>query len=121
MSELRPFRKIGCNALVGLVGSFFLLLNGCTVPPSTGPTATHVVLIWLKHPKRSADRAQLIRAAHSLRMIPGVLRVQTGRSVPPIGPHPRRDFDLGVVFQVSREVESRVVVIDLVGADDQVR
>ncbi len=53
--------------------------------------------MWLKHPDRSADRAQLIRAAHSLRMIPGVLRVQAGGAVPPIGPHPQ-DFDLGVVI-----------------------
>jgi len=98
MSELRPLRKIGYPALAGLVGSFSLLLNGCLAPPPAGPTVTHVVLIWLKHPQRSADRAQLIRAAHSLRMIPGVLRVHTGRSVPPNGPHVRRDFDLGVVI-----------------------
>jgi hypothetical protein len=55
-------------------------------------------LIWLKHPERSADRAQLTRAAHSLRMIPGVLRVQTGRSVPTLPSGADRSFDLGVVI-----------------------
>jgi hypothetical protein len=57
-----------------------------------------VVLIWLKHPDRTADRAQLIRAAHSLRMIPGVLRVEAGHSVPALSPYARKDFDLGVVM-----------------------
>ena len=54
--------------------------------------------MWLKHPERSADRAQLSRAAHSLRMIPGVLRVQTGRTVPTLPPGADRNYDLGVVI-----------------------
>lgn len=75
-----------------------LTLGGCLTPPPPGPNVTHVVLIWLKHPESAADRAQLIRAAHSLRMIPGVVRVETGRSVPSLGRHVRTDFDLGVVM-----------------------
>ena len=39
-----------------------------------------------------------MRAAHSLRMIPGVLRVETGRTISPLGPDVPRDFDLGVVI-----------------------
>jgi hypothetical protein len=54
--------------------------------------------LWLKHPKSSADRAQLIRAAHSLRMIPGVLRVDVGRVVPALPPDTDKSFDLGVVI-----------------------
>ena len=54
--------------------------------------------MWLKHPHRAADRAQLVRAAHSLRMIPGVLQVETGRTISPLGPNVPRDFDLGVVI-----------------------
>jgi hypothetical protein len=75
-----------------------LLLGACGTTPPASATVTHVVLMCLKHPKRSADRAQLIRAAHSLRMIPGVLRVEAGGAVPPLGPHPQQDFDLGVVI-----------------------
>jgi hypothetical protein len=74
------------------------LLGACqTAPPASSPL-TRVVLIWLKHPERSADRTQLSRAAHSLRMIPGVLRVQTGRSVPTLPAGADRSFDLGVVI-----------------------
>ncbi len=66
--------------------------------PTPAPTVTHVVLMWLKHPERSADRAQLMRAAHSLRMIPGVMRVDAGRAVPTLAPGVDRSFDLGVVI-----------------------
>lgn len=59
---------------------------------------TRVVLVWLKRPESSADRAQVVRAAHSLRMVPGVLRVETGRALPPLGPGVDRSFDLGVVI-----------------------
>jgi len=52
----------------------------------------------MKHPARSADRAQLTRATHSLRMIPGVLRVQTGRTVPMLPSGADRSFDLGVMI-----------------------
>ena len=75
-----------------------LWLAACSTTPPPRPTVTHVVLMWLKHPQRAADRAQLIRAANSLRMIPGVLRVEAGRSALPAGPYLHRDFDLGVVI-----------------------
>lgn len=84
------------GAGVALLLCFALL--GCSMTPTPGPTVTHVVLMWLKHPERRADRAQLIRASHSLRMIPGVMRVETGRSVPALGPGVDRSFDLGVVI-----------------------
>ena len=76
----------------------FHFLLACGTMPAPSPTVTHVVLMWLKHPGRSADRAQLIRAAHSLRMIPGVLRVEAGRAVPALPPGVDRSFDLGVVI-----------------------
>ncbi len=58
----------------------------------------HVVLMWLRHPQRVADRDKIVHMAHSLRRIPGVLRVEAGRSIAPLGPNPPRDFDLGVVI-----------------------
>lgn len=57
-----------------------------------------MVLIWLQHPDRPADRAQLIRAARSLRMVRGVQRVETGRAVPDLPAGVDRSFDLGVVI-----------------------
>jgi hypothetical protein len=87
---------VGGFAALAICGS--VLLGACATNPRASATVTHVVLMWLKHPERSADRAQLIRASHSLRVIPGVLRVETGRTVPPVGPNPPQGFDLGVVI-----------------------
>ena len=98
MSFLRKDARPGLGVVaLGFVGTIFCYA-GCLSPPPPPPKVIHVVLLWLKHPHRVADRAQLIRAAHSLRMIPGVLRVETGRSVPPLGPDASRDFDLAVVI-----------------------
>ena len=55
--------------------------------------------MWLKHPGRGPPIARkLSSAAHSLRMIPGVLRVEAGRTVPTLPPGADRSFDLGVVI-----------------------
>lgn len=80
------------------VAAICLLGFGCATTPAPAPTVTHVVLMWLKHPGSGTDRAQLIRAAHSLRMIPGVLRVETSRVVPALPPGVEHNFDLGVVI-----------------------
>ena len=83
-------RAITCLTII-----FALALNGC-LPPAPSPTAAQIVLLWLKHPKRSSDRAQLVRAAQSLRKFPGVLRVDTARSIPAGVFATRQDFDLAV-------------------------
>ena len=93
--ESSPIR-LGSFARLAICSS--ILLGACQTAPPVSPTVTRVVLIWLKHPDRSADRAQLSRAAHSLRMIPGVLRVQTGRTVPRLPSGADRSFDLGVMI-----------------------
>jgi hypothetical protein len=98
---MRRFREISPITLGGfarLAICSSILLGACQTVPPVSSTVTQVVVMWLKHPERSADRAQLTRAAHSLRMIPGVLRVQTGRSVPALPPGADRSFDLGVVI-----------------------
>lgn len=75
-----------------------LLLAGCVpLAPEMHP-AQHVVLLWLKHPLRAADRAEIARRARSLRFMPGVARVEIGRS-PALPPELReRSFDLAVVI-----------------------
>jgi hypothetical protein len=89
-------RELGGIAIVSL--SAFFLCNSCLTPPSPAPEVRHVVLIWQSHPGRSADRAALIRAAHSLQRIPGVVQVETPRSVPSLRPDVRQDYDLAVVI-----------------------
>ncbi len=75
-----------------------LLCGGCsTVPVEPHPVA-HVVLMWLKRPDQAGDRAQLVRAAHSLQMMPGVVRVKTGRELPPMNREVDQSFDLAAVI-----------------------
>jgi hypothetical protein len=97
MKSLQKGRRKSARFAAIALGAL-LCLAGCLTPPPSSPRVTHVVLMWLKHPERSRDRAQLIRASHSLRMIPGVLRVETGGRLPPLGLEVRRDFDLAVVI-----------------------
>ena len=75
------------------------LVAGCssTAPAPAGPV-THTVLLWLRHPGSAADRARLTRGVQSLRIIPGVLRVETGRQIPVPAEATERDFDFGVAI-----------------------
>jgi hypothetical protein len=86
--------RFGASATLAIC--FVLLGCSTTSPPS--PVVTHVILIWLKHPERGVDRARLMRAAHSLRRVPGVLRVEAGRAMPALPPGVDRSFDLGVAM-----------------------
>ncbi len=58
--EISPIR-LGAFARLAICSS--ILLGACQTAPPVSSTVTQVVLMWLKHPGRSADRAQLIRAA----------------------------------------------------------
>ena len=87
--------RAACTA-IAICGSIFL--SSCSNLPVQSQPMAHVVLMWLKHPERDRDRAQLVRASHSLRMMPGVLRVEAGYAVPPPPPGIDRSFDLGVVI-----------------------
>ena len=98
--EMRPWQKdraAGVARLTALALGLSFFVGGCVSPPPPGPPVTHVVLMWLKHPRRAEDRAQLNHVAHSLRMMPGVTQVRTGGPIPPLGPHARPDFDMAVV------------------------
>lgn len=91
----RP-KKLPQWIALALVAAFFT--SGCSTAPTAPRLARHVVLMWLKHPRRAADRAQLVRAARGLRMIPGVLDVETGRDLPSAMPPVEPNFDLAVVI-----------------------
>jgi len=86
------------DAATVLAICFAVFFAACSTIPAPSPTVTRVVLVWLRHPGDPAARAQLIRVAQSLQMIPGVLRVETGRPVPGLGPDADRSFDLGVLI-----------------------
>jgi hypothetical protein len=75
-----------------------IFCGACSTEPVPPQPVTHIVLIWLKHPESAYDRAQLVRAAHSLQMMPGVSRVDTGRTASGLGPEVDRSFDLAVMI-----------------------
>jgi hypothetical protein len=95
-SEQNICVRLGAIAALTVCSSIFL--PTCSTTPGSSPVVSRAVLMWLKHPDSSADRAQLMRAAHSLRMIPGVLRVDVSRVVPALPPDMDKSFDLGVVI-----------------------
>lgn len=80
--------------VLALVGSS----AACSTTPPPPQAIQHIVLMWLVRPESASDRAELVRAARSLQMMPGVVRVQTGRTVPSPHSEADRDFDLGTVI-----------------------
>ncbi len=90
-------KNIGVGKILLALGCA-LASPGCNTTPIAPPPVQHVVLMWLKRPESAPDRAQLLRAARSLQMMPGVVRVETGRNVPSPNAEADRDFDLGVVI-----------------------
>ncbi len=90
-------KKIGSGRILLALG-VALACAGCSITPVPPRPVQHIVLMWLERPESAPDRAQLIRAARSLQMMPGVVRVETGRNVPSPSSQADRDFDLGVVI-----------------------
>ena len=75
-----------------------VFLGACAIALPPAPAITHVVLLWLKHPERVQDRERIEQAARNLQRLPGVVKVETRRSVPPIGHDLPEDFDLAIVI-----------------------
>lgn len=96
MSRMGKKGRLVCAAFATLLPLFFA--GACSVTPKALPPVTRVVLVWMKDPGDAAARGQVVRAARSLRMIPGVTKVETGRNVPVSGLGLDRTFDLGVMI-----------------------
>lgn len=84
--------------IAGLLLGVLFYFAACSTVPETSPPVTHVVLLWLKHPGSATERARLVRRAQSLRMMPGITRVETGRTLPALEQPVDRSFDLAVVI-----------------------
>lgn len=87
---------------VGWIGLLLIcpavFLSACAIALPPAPAISHVVLLWLKDPDREQDREQLEQMARNLQRLPGVVRVETRRSLPPIGHNLPEDFDLAIVI-----------------------
>ncbi len=97
MNSFTPFYGRLGRALVALVGAL-VICGGCSTLVAPPPPFRHVVLVWLKHPDRPDDRAQLVRTARSLRMVRGVVRVETSNNVADLPAGADRSFDLAIVI-----------------------
>lgn len=75
-----------------------LTSGACSTTPTQPRAVTHIVLMWLKHPRSGSEHAQLLRAAYSVRMIPGVVRIETGSAIPVPDAPANRNFDLGLMI-----------------------
>ncbi len=84
-----------------LAVAMFLLLPSDASAARTGEV-NHVVIFWLKHPERAADRAALTRASESFRQIPGLVRVDVGNALP-VRRKVEQRFDMCVVFSFKNE------------------
>ncbi|MBA3963671.1 MAG: Dabb family protein [Chthoniobacterales bacterium] len=96
MSVNRNERNVMAVALLLLLG-WSIAACSSTAPQSAGPPV-HTVFLWLKNHDSAADRARIIRAAESLRIIPGVVRVEAGRQVSVPAEMVDRGFDLAVAI-----------------------
>lgn len=95
---MKRLRNLNGRRDAALTLGVLFFFGACQTNPGPPQPVTHVVIMWLKHPERAADRAQLVRAAHSLRLMPGVTGVRTGRSVAFPAREADRNFDLGVAI-----------------------
>ncbi len=98
MRARRKYGETGFGAVFALLLALTFFLGACASPPAPGPNVTRVVLVWLKNPESRPDRARVTNAAHSLRMIPGVMKVEVVRSIPSLAPGSDQSFDLGVII-----------------------
>jgi hypothetical protein len=96
-----PERKGTMKADRGIAALLLGVMFGyaaCSTMPEAPQPVTHVILMWLKHPRSSSDRAQLVRGTQSLRMMPGITQVETGRTLPAMNQPVDRSFDLASVI-----------------------
>ncbi len=85
---------------------FSICLTLVVALPAPAPAApaprskpiTHIVIFWLKRPGNKQDQARLARATESFRGMPGLLRVEVGRSLPVRRVGIEQAFDLCAVF-----------------------
>ena len=101
-----------------IVGIF---LTSCSSTMKEEKCVNHVVLCWLKS-KDDAGVEKFLSAVKSLKSIPFVKSVSTGRIVPSIEPVADNTFDVGFVitFKSSEDLKSYLTHPDHVKAVEEV-
>lgn len=90
-------RFVVATRLCAILFSAVLLFLPSDASAARQGEVNHVVVFWLKHPERAADRAALARASEKFRELPGVLRVDVGNALP-VRRKVEQRFDMCVVF-----------------------
>ena len=93
----QPWKNLRGNKLALAICLALAGASCTTTPPPAPQPFKQIVLVWLKNPSSATDRTQVTRAAQALRMMPGVVKVSTGRAAPLPATATDRSFDLGVV------------------------
>jgi hypothetical protein len=80
---------------------FSIALASCASisPPAASGTVDHVVMLWLKRPGNSEDRAAVRKAANELRSIPGIIFLDHGTPLASERPVVDDSFDVGFVMR----------------------
>lgn len=68
-------------------------------PPASKGTVDHVVLMWQKRPGNTDDRQKLVAACDDLRVIPGILILNTGIALQSDRPVVDDSFDVGLTVR----------------------
>ena len=76
--------------------SCFLQIQAATA--AAGEAIDHVVIIWLKEPGNTRAQDTIIKASRSLKTIPGVISIRSGRMVPSQRPIVDSSFDVAMII-----------------------
>lgn len=87
------------KTLITLVSILSLVSCAGIAPPAPKGSIDHVVLMWQKRPGNADDRQKLISACQDLRVIPGILILDTGTALPSDRPVVDDSFDLGLTVR----------------------
>lgn len=96
------------KSILVCLATLSLLISGCSHAPVTSeesPGANHVILLWLKEPDNLKHQQQIIQATESLQLIPGVIKIRTGISIPSSRKIVDDSFDIGIhMFFANQQV-----------------
>lgn len=65
---------------------------------ASGQTIEHIVILWLKEPGNADAQETVLKASQSLKTIPGVVALKSGRAVPSMRKAADSSFDIALII-----------------------